>query len=456
MLVVSLAFATWFGSRHGKFCVLGGGMAVSLLAGTWFEIEVLSTPINVTMATAVVLLVIYCTHSWREIFKYLNWLDIVIGSLTIWHIIVDVYYDGEPLTIAARAYGQWMLPYAAGRYAFLHRGSLTKLSPVFTTVAVLISVASVFEAFTSMNLWEQLFAEVDDKVTRVKGMRYGLLYRAIGPTRNPIFLGIVLLSLVPFTVEVISRSGISRRNQLIGFVCLVTICLGILATVSRGPVLCVPVAIAFGLAYWNQWARRCVLGVCVIGIILVAFNFDAAINLLESGGDESARSELLEIDSDKEVAVYDGTRHRLLIPEVYGPIMFKGGPLGYGTTASSGFPPKNLPGLPTNPNVLHRLRNVDNAYLNVGLAFGLVGLMFFVVLFVTAVALALKLATGASTYFYPSNAGMLVTTAAVLFAAILENWTVHLSYDHAFWLVFQIGTIAGLASLRARIRLGDA
>ncbi|TWT89270.1 hypothetical protein Pla100_55870 [Neorhodopirellula pilleata] len=216
MLTVSLAFAAWYGRHHGKQYALGAGIAISMLAGTWFEIEVFNTPINVTMATAIVLLIVYCTHSWREIFNAINLLDVLITALFLWHIVVDVYYGGNPFAVAAQAYGQWMLPYASGRYAFVHAGSLEKLSPVFVLVAAIISIGAIFESVSGTNVWEWLLTEMDDKVNRPSGLRYDWLYRAAGPVRHPIFLGIALLSLLPFVVDLCTRAEAHGSERAIG------------------------------------------------------------------------------------------------------------------------------------------------------------------------------------------------------------------------------------------------
>ncbi|TWT66643.1 O-antigen ligase family protein [Allorhodopirellula solitaria] len=455
MLLVSCGFAAWYGYRHGKQYVLGAGMAVSMLAGTWFEITLWNTEINVAMATAIVLLIAYCTHSWREIFKALNLLDVLVGALMIWHIIVDVSHEGQPLAFTLRAYGQWMLPYAAGRYAFLHPGSMSKLSPVFVAVASFIAIAAVYESFTSVNLWETIFIHVDDKVSRVVGQRYGLLYRSIGPVRNAIFLGIMLYLLLPFAVDLTTPRDDARWRRAAGFAGMILIMLGIVATVSRGPMLCVVLAGAFALVCVNRYARWILIPLAAAGVIFTAVQFDTVANYLESGGDEHTRSRIVDVDHEGDAEIHNNTRHRLLIPKIYGPIVFEGGPLGYGTTASSGFPPRNIPGLPNDPAISGLLRNVDNTYINIGLAFGWVGLALFVTLLITTIVQALQLAPVASTYLYPSDARVAVAYASIFFAIIFEIWTVHWSYDYSFWVLFQVGVVAGLTSQCVRVRRGE-
>ena len=445
MLCVSCGFAAWFGYQHGKQYALGAGMAVSLLAGTWFKIVVGETDINVTIATAVILLIVYCTHSWRRIFSSLHLPDYLIASLALWHWIVDIYHDGQPLAFAAQAYGQWILPYAAGRYAFLHRGSLTKLSPVFVSVAAFISIAAIYESFTAWNLWETVFVHVDDVVARVTGQRYGLLYRAIGPVRNPIFLGIALLTMLPFAVDLVTRTEATPRIRCLGWSGMFLIALGIMATVSRGPILCMPVAIVLALAWYSRALRYAALAGSIIAAILVTMNYDAVLDFLDGGTNDHTISIIVQDDEFGAPMIHNNTRHRLLIPRVYGPLVLKGGPLGYGTTDSSGFPPRNIPGIPTDPVLLASLTNVDNSYINVGLRLGWVGLALFIATLISTVALCIQIAPVASTYLFPSESRVIIAYATVLIAVLLEIWTVFFSYDHAFWILFQIGSISGLA-----------
>lgn len=454
MLLLSCGFAAWYGYQHGKQYALGAGMAISMLAGTWFEITVLNTEINVAMATAIVLLVVYCTHSWREIFKSLNVIDLLVGALMLWHIIVDVAHEGQPFVFTLLAYGRWMLPYAAGRYAFVHAGSLSKLAPVFIGVASFIAVAAIYESFTSLNLWESIFIHVDDKVLRVISQRYQLLYRSIGPVRNPIFLGVMLFAMLPFAMDMTTPRADTSIRRWMGFAGLIVITLGIVATVSRGPILCVPLAAAFALVCVSKFARWVLIPIAVAGILFTTLQFDAVANFLEGGGDEHVRARIVEVDHSGDFEIHNNTRHRLLIPKVYGPIVLKGGPLGYGTTDSSGFPPRNIPGIPTDPAISSLLRNVDNSYINIGLAFGWVGLALFIVLLISTVVQSLQLASVASTYLYPSDDRVMVAYASMFFAVAFEIWTVHWSYDFSFWLLFQMGVVAGLTSQCTRVRKG--
>lgn len=451
MLGFSLGFAGWFGWRHGKHYALGAGMAASLLAGTWFDIIVMGTRINVTMATAIVLLVVYCTHSWREIFRFLGPLDYLIGAITIWHIVVDTYYGEQPLAVAAQAYGQWMLPYAAGRYAFLHRNSLLKLGPVFAIVGALISLLCVAEAWSGINIWETAFTPRDELVTFKGQLRYGIAYRACGPTRHAIFLSNVLLTLVPFAILLTQREidwypKIGNGNRLLGFAITAILIAGIASSLSRGPLLTLCLAGCLSLAWLYRPAAWTLLGAGLIAAFVVGANWNAFVRLIESDEKDRKRASVLVVDDEDEAIIYTGTRNRLVNLQVYIPIFLEGGPLGYGTTASTGFPPKDLPGLPTDPKVRNRLGIVDNSFLNNGLRFGWIGLSLFTGLFITAATTALQLSIRASTYFFPLDQRYFVAAVALSVALLFETATVFWSYDYATWIILTLGVAAGLQS----------
>lgn len=451
MLAVACSFATWFGLKHGKEYALGAGLAASLLAGTWFDITVLNTRINVTMATAIVLLAVYCTHSWREIFRHLGLLDYLIGAITIWHIVVDTYHGEQPLPVAAQAYGQWMLPYAAGRYAFLHRSTLLKLGPVFAIAGAIISLLCVAEACSGTNIWETAFAPRDELVTFKGQLRYGVAYRACGPTRHAIFLSNVLLTLIPFAILLTQREiawypKLGKWNRLAGCVISAILIAGIVSSLSRGPLLTLCVGGCLSLAWLYRPAAWTLLGIGLIAVILIGANWNDFIHLIESDETDHKRASVLVVDNEDEAIIYTGTRNRLVNLQVYIPIFLNGGPLGYGTTASTGFPPKDLPGLPTDLEVRNRLGIVDNAFLNNGLRFGWIGLALFTGLFVTASLTAFRLSRRASTYFFPVDQRYFVAAATLSLAFLLEIATVFWSYDYATWVLLGFGTIAGLLS----------
>ena len=441
MLVASLSCAAWFGHRHGKQYALGAGMVASLLSGTWFEIEILGTPINVTMATAIILLSVYTLHSWRSIFKTINLLDVVLAAMVIWHFFVDVYYGGEPFAIAAQAYGAWMLPYAAGRYTFLHPGSLTKLSPMFVGVACIISLAAIYESFTSTNLLELIFASIDDEVRRPSVPRYEILYRAVGPVRHPIFLGIVLVLMIPWGLALLERTERCSSQQGWALLAVLILILGVAATVSRGPMLEILIAIAFAMNIRFVWLRWITLPSAVIcTLMFIALPTQSTAWLEKATGDNTYRN-IIQVDGQAEI--YSSTRGRLFVNRLYGPAFKSAGLIGYGTDRISGDHP-DLPYPAEYREVYSKLNAIDNSWLLLGLRFGWIGVALFAMLFTITIATLIQMIPTSSTYLFPNGQIFIIAFAAILFATGLEILTVFWAYDFSFWILFHIGVVAGL------------
>ncbi len=442
-----------WGWRHGKLSMLGVAMAMSLLAATWFQISVAGMPVNVRTATAIIFLTAFTFHSPRLIFSPLTLIDCVVACLVLWHMVVDAYF-GEPVfwTFAA-AYGEWVLPYAAGRYAMLHRDALSELSPWFVGVGAFLACAACLEACLGINFWESLFTKVDGEVLRSSGKRFGI-YRAIAATRHPLFLGTAFLLLIPWAMSLIDSSSNNPKRRHAGVLGLVAILIGLVATVSRGPLVGLICGGVFLLTIKSRVARWMALVLVLVGAVLVVASHDEILQFVDISTKGEDRPIGWIVDVNGEARHFTGPRNRLLILELYGPIVLRGGAFGYGTENSSGFPPKNIPGLPNDIKAREQLGIVDNSYLNMGLRFGCVGFALLVALLMITTATALRLTRVAGTYFYPNGPATLFAFAAIVVAYAVEIGTVFFHYDHRFLLLFTVGVIAGLQSQYRILRRG--
>ena len=443
---VSLAAALAAAKRYGPRVSLGVGMAVSVLGPTWITMDV-GLPLKVCSAVAAILLLAYCFHSPRQILSQWGILDAIVGSLAIWHVVVDVYHQGFDWTFMPRAYGEWVLPYAAGRFAMMHRGSILRLSPWFVGVASIIGLACVFESIADANLWSLFFTEVTDRVTRPQTARFGSFMRAIGPAQHPIFLAVMLMSLVPWCWFCAVSPDASRRRRVAGIVGMAAIVLGIMASGSRGPVLAIVLAIPFGLSVRFRAARWTFSAVAIVGAVLLALNLQTALDWLDDASLKKSRGEVVVIDGESEV--YTGTRNRLYVAKVYVPLMLRGGPLGYGTRNVTGFPP-NLPGLPSDAATRERLGIVDNSFVLVGLRFGWIGFALLIALVSVSLVLSLTMQRTIETAQGEGTSMFALGLACTIVAITVELMTVFFHYDMAFWVLFLCGTVAGLRAYTKR------
>ncbi len=463
MLSVSAAFAVGLfvccttagivGWRDGKSQTLGVGLAVSLLFAYWFEASELGFHLGVSNATAMVLLLAYCVHSRRRLFTPLTILDILIGLIVVWGTFVDVYHGADLSTTPFLFYGEWVVPYVAGRYAVMHRSALAQISHWIVPVGIFISCFVVLESLTKWNLWEWISPQPDHVDYPRYSLRYDLLYRAIGTVRHPIFLSIHLILLIPWSIAMLESASGNARKMTLGIVSLVCLALGIMATLSRGPTLALLLVtvIAFAATTQSSIARWATTIVLVFAIAIAALNANKILDALNTN---IANNKATIVELDGEPQLYDSTRNRLVVVQIYWPYVVKGGPMGYGSERTKGFPMR-LPNLPAVVQQNRQLQLVDNTYITTGLRLGWIGLALFGLLMLTAIWTAWNMRHSAGTFLYPVGPLTCLSMAVVLMTTAIEISTVYFAYDFGFWVLLMIGVIAGSQSFQSMVRSGE-
>lgn len=426
-------------------------MAVSVASATWVSPVIAGVMVDVRVSLAAVFLIAFFFHPHVRFYFRSNWLDAVAVSLMLFGCVSDWRADGFNAASPLRLYGEILLPYFAGRFMGMRRDSAGAAASWFCGAGVLIGIGCVVEGYSGWNAWEWLFAPMDDLVSRYRAVRYELSFRAAGPTRHPIFLGVVLILLLPWSFLLICRSEQSRTKYL-GYFGLSGFLFGIVSTVSRGPLVGVALAIVFSISIrWPKSAKWLFASGAIATFMIVLFwvPFMAIIDATES---KEVRSRVIEVGSES--VVYSGTRNRLWVWDIYGPLVIKGGPLGFGTEAVSSFPP-NIPGLPASTKTRETLGIVDNSYLLTGLRFGWIGLSLFLILIFGSIATAIRLRRSAGMILYPDGPAFLTALASCLIGVSFVMLTVFSSFDFMFWVYFHCGVVAGLASLRDSMLRGD-
>lgn len=448
--VVGVSVGGWTLIKRRPHLAVGICAAMAIPAPTWVYIGQEPFAFDVRMALACVMLIAYCFHPLGTLRYPQHWLDGVVLAIIVIHIFSDVLHGGSFVATSVRAIGEWSVPYLAGRCAVLFRGGVTSLAPWFSASAIILGMGALVESLTGANLWELLFSPMDDLVERSRDLRYGLLYRAAGPTRHPIFLAIILLLLLPWAVAQAER-GTTQRLRAIGWLAMAMITLGMVATVSRGPLI--GLVLASLVATLLRWPRTrpffAIGGVAAI-VFLTLFG-SLLITWMEKTDSTGERGKLVDIGDD--TRVYTGTRNRLFVWEIYGPLVVRGGLFGFGTEAISSFPP-NIPGLPKTAQAAETLGIVDNSYLLFGLRFGWVGLVLMIILLSGAIVTTITQRRSAGLIFYPFGPAFATALAGVLAGVALEITTVYFSYEFAYWVLFHCGVSTGLASLHRRVLNG--
>ena len=439
LAVVLIAFVwLYLLIRIGPVAALGAAVVLSFAFPVWIKIDIGGLPINIRTAIAVITMLGYVFHPKGKILSPLTLLDCCIAMMCICHVAADSFATGLTTALPFRAYGEWALPYVAGRFAIRDKQSLKWISPWVAGVLLLLGMMSCFESLTNVNPFEFVFGNRPTELAGRSAARLGFK-RAFGPTTHPIFFGMMMAVLMPWLACMWQSFEPRRMHALNVLVGAVTFG-GIVFTGSRTPVLTVLVAAVCALALRFRvlrWPLGLSLALALAALAAFPNEITDALSRWSGGGDKPM---LIEIDG--EAVVTSSSRSRLHVFGIYSDALVKAGPFGYGTQATTGFPLR-IPGMEGTFKSANLPEMVDNGYILLTLRFGWVGCACLVILFLTAISTGLSLHFEHSDHLFPGVVACLLVVVAG-FSLLL----VFMSYDFGLPLLWTIGVLSGLASAR--------
>lgn len=439
---VTILIALWLYLciRRGPGVALGIAVILSALIPVWIEIPIFGQEISCRTALSIIGLVGYTIYRRGRILTPLTLLDVFIAIMWTINVVADIYADQWQIQIPFRAYGEWVLPYVAGRFAIQDRNDLKAIAPWAVSVIVLLSVCSSVESLTGINVFEAIVGErpLETGLGR-HSPRFGLI-RAFGNATHPIFFANQLLLLAPWCFGLMQK-GSERKLQFIGWLSLLAAFLGVCSSVSRGPVIAFLVMLGV-LAIIRFKILRWPAGIVLIAMA-VAFGAFPSESLEFVQKNLSVHKERSLVEIDGKAVEYSNVTDRLLIFDAYGDALRHAGLTGYGTKRTAGFPP-DIPYLQASRHSVERLKYVDNAYVLLTLRFGFLGLGAFVLLMLSGIYTAVSLRKlTPDEPFYTAICGCLIGFAAVLM-------TVFMSYDFGFIYLWMLGILAGCAVMQIK------
>lgn len=443
-LLALVAVAAWRMVKHGPRSAVGIAIAIAIALPIWISQKVFGQPIDLRIAGSACVLLMYLFHRDGTIRTKFVAIDFMVLGLVCVHCLADWYHGGFSMGVFLRAYGEWMLPYFAGRLAIQSMDDIRDLLPIMAVVACFLGAASLFEAFANVNPFDAVFGGPEGAWR--KHQRWGLK-RAFGPCKHPIYFAALQLLLLPWALYAFSSA---RRHQgpswwkVIPFICVG----GIIVTGSRAMTLAVPVTLyVSALLIWKEKRQWLVIGGGAAALVL-GLSYQPIMQMVEKLAQEKKTEDKAILVDGNEVE-YTGTMNRLYLLQVYRPAMRRAGLLGFGTEAVSGFP-INVPVGPQDVDTLKRVRYIDNAYVLMLLRFGWLGLLGFIAVGVSTLASQVRLALMThrrGTHFFAYLAGSMV-------AFSLSLMTVWMPHDFGFVFLWTAGVTAGrLANLRPMARV---
>lgn len=428
--------------RKGPVEALGAAMVLSFAFPVWLKLEVAGVPLNVRSTIAAITMIGYAIHPRGKIISPLTLLDFCVGFMVCSQIVSDITVDGLSVGLPFAAYGEWALPYVAGRYAMRDRKDLRWIANWVAGVLLVLCVMSLIESLARVNLFETVFGERPVELAGRKASRLGFK-RAFGTCMHPIYFGMAIAALTPWWIWHAQNTE-SKTSRTLGWCLLVVSFLGLLATVSRTPILTFLGMLGLLLLVRLRFLR--VPAIVTAAVVLFLFarspgEFADTIARYTGGGD---RQKLIEVEG--EAKVVSGVRGRILIWSAYWKAMRHAGVTGYGSAATSKFPPE-IPYLEGRAETNNDMKLVDNGYIITVLRLGWLGAVFLVVMLLTGIFSAVSL------FLDRPDQMFFAAVAAFLFLyMVFSLMLVSNNYDFFLIVLWLLGVLGGQCSRRIQNR----
>ncbi|MDB5348590.1 MAG: O-antigen ligase protein [Schlesneria sp.] len=381
-LALLLAISVVVDLRSGPRAALGAGVLLSFLFPSWIVNNIYGTPIDLRVATALILLIWRLFDPREQICWWFNAGDWAIFVMFFVSVASDTCQDGFSISHFVLAFGTWSLPYIAGRLTIETVQDWRWMTGLFVVVALIFAVSSVAEATTHVNPTKKVFGNRPKDRAPQMMIRNGLK-RAEGPTRHPIWFGMLQCLLLPWTLVAAAR-GLRGDGPLWWSITPICSVCGVLATMSRGPALAA-LAIPYFLClfFWPN-ARRYLVG-AGIAAVCAGFLFQPHLRYGLEYWDNSRYSTQAgkQIDVDGEKHQWTAMSHRWLVFSAYRRAISNAGLLGYGNTRTADFP-FNVPLGPDAVQATSVFWTIDDEYLIILLRFGWFGLAAFAAICLTS------------------------------------------------------------------------
>lgn len=419
LLLLSLA-AVSAGPMHA----LRVGFLCTLFVPTWMMRGIGSMTLDLRLM-AVIILVPVAIFGGRWI-RQLGWLDGFVLLLTGIGIASLIRSETSSPTEIAVIVCVWIVPYFFGRLLIGSLADLHDLVPWACVACMGLSAWSVFEATTKINpinVLAQRSGSFNSEMNNRMNLR-----RAEGPQNHPIYFGMTMAMLFPWTLEG-ARLARSRRLPMLFSVAPLICILGVCGTVSRGPLLVMLVAGTAAAFFYFPFAR---LSVFVgAGLVAVAA-FVAWPIVVESLETVSGEEQEYVVTIDGKEYDYTGTKHRELLYLVYEKALAEAGWMGHGKWGG-----KNSHKILLEPQLRRQFASIDNHYIMLTLNWGKAGLITFL-----AMGGYVLVAGGWFAMTVPRDYRLLIggMTGSIV-AVMVFLMTVWLSNDFGFIWLMTIGML---------------
>ena len=419
-------------SHGGGSGMRRGWIIVVLIAPTWMVYQLRSIRVDYRVLASVVgIAALFMFRSKHRIVLKPMLSDVLILLMFFSICISQTIWGGmaplTPFDIGA----QWLTSYCLGRVFLQHTDDIDDLVPVIVWMFAIVCCLDVLEAVGQKNIVNTILGKRFGLLETGEGYRWGMK-RSQGNVGHPIFNGFQLVMLFPWAAEASRRA---KEMKLGPFYRYVTWFAGTAAffSISRGPQLALLITNGVIFFFRHPKLRIPMLVMAVAGATFIVFGKDAVMHALGKMAGES-EDDVRIIYIEGEATEYTGTKHRVLLLQVYKDAIANAGYFGWGGSMKA---------VELEESVAQRFGSIDSHYLMFYLQYGYVGVWLFVALMLTVLFYSICAAWNVNSPWCTLTGGM---TGAFLAVAFLMT-SVWFAPDYgAVWL-FNAGLIANIRSL---------
>ncbi|MDX2036737.1 MAG: hypothetical protein SFX72_08800 [Isosphaeraceae bacterium] len=326
----------------------------------------------------------------------------------------------------------WLFPYVVGRVFFATGEDLHKSIPIFAKIGSAAAIYAVIEGLIKINLINKALGKTFGLLESGEGYRMGLK-RSQGAQDHPIFMGLVLLMMLPWAFE---ASRLARRAEGPRWWKTVPWLVGaaLFTTVSRGPQLSALVTTYLAIFFRNP-KKRILLVMLAVLIGLAAYSAQAAILAISAQISKEADEPVKIIEINGEEEEYTGTRHRMLLFKAYSEYLETAGLWGFGQAMSK---------VQLEERIALRFSSIDSTWVMLFLQRGYAGVSAFILLTVISFMNALWVAWPARRPHAPF-CGAMVGALLMMVFGLFTSW---FSPDYGAVYLFTTGICARLPYLQ--------
>ncbi len=430
LILVALVLACMSG---GTTHAIRTGWVCSLIVPSWVVYPVGALNLDLRMVAVIILIPIALIGGrWIRRLTLIDGLVLMllgVAAASLQHS--DTFSASEFLAII----GSLLLPYFFGRLLIGSLADLRALVPSACAGCMVLSLFSIFESTTKINpinLVAQRYGSLNSETNNRMNLR-----RAEGPFGHPIYLGMSLALLFPWTLEA-ARLARKKRLHWMYLAAPMLCLLGVFGTVSRGPILVVAASAMASLFFAVPRLRIPVIAASAGAMLLALTAWPLVIEQLESFSGEKAK---YKVSIDGREFEYTGTRHRELLYAVYDKALIDAGLLGHGKWRA-----KESHEALVEPHLRQSFQSIDNHYILLVLNWGKVGFIVFVTFGLFAIASGGLLALMVDQNDRLLIGGLTGSVAGVM-VLLVSVW---LANDYGFYWLASIGMIGSVWAARSR------